>query len=90
MVDLFWSRWSKEYVSTLLARSKWRNSTPNLEVGHVVLIADESKVRDQWNWGMVESVKGDQAHIRSATIRLASGKVLERPCAKLVRLELDF
>ena len=89
LVDKFWDRWSKEYLITLHSRQKWRKSVPNLRVDQVVLLMEQTSPRDQWRMGVVESVRGDVNHVRSATVRLANGKRMERPSARLVGLEID-
>ena len=44
LVDGFWKRWSRDYVSALQARPKWRKEEENLKVGDVVLLVDEQQV----------------------------------------------
>ena len=41
-INHFWRRWSSEYLQQLQALSKWRHSTPNLQVGDVVVIRDDT------------------------------------------------
>ena len=41
LADVFWRRWTKEYLPPLLERKKWNTKKRNLEVGDVVLIGDE-------------------------------------------------
>ena len=89
LVDLFWDRWVKEYLHTLQRRTKWKGAKPNLYVGQLVLVCDEQTVRDQWPLGRIDSVKGDQNHVRSVVVTLATGKQFERHCTKIIPLELD-
>lgn len=42
LVNLFWRRWTREYVPTLLERKKWNVPRRNLQIGDLVLIADET------------------------------------------------
>ena len=42
LANLFWRRWTSEYLPTLLERKKWNTPRKNLEVGDLVLLADES------------------------------------------------
>lgn len=39
--QLFWGRWSNEFISRLQQRPKWLNPTPELKTGHLVIIKDE-------------------------------------------------
>ena len=89
LVDLFWTRWTTEYLTTLQRRTKWKGHTKNLYVGQLVLICNEQTVRDQWPLGRIDSVKSDGQNVRSAIVTLASGKQFERNVTKLVPLELD-
>ncbi|XP_058808559.1 uncharacterized protein LOC131674079 [Phymastichus coffea] len=41
----FWARWSREYLNTLLQRSKWKSPQPNLEVGDFVILLDPTLLR---------------------------------------------
>ncbi|XP_013416153.1 uncharacterized protein LOC106177802 [Lingula anatina] len=53
LADQFWARWRKEYLVTLQPRKKWNRPSPNLKLGDVVLIKDNSTKRNQWPMGIV-------------------------------------
>ena len=89
LYDAFWTRWSKEYLTDLLGRGKWRRTYPDLKVGEVVIMTDDVQPRDCWRLGMVEAVHGDGTHVRTATVRVKEGKTFQRSCHKLVRLEWE-
>jgi hypothetical protein len=40
--QIFWSRWSKEYLTVLQQRNKWKDAEPNLHVGQLVILAVEN------------------------------------------------
>jgi hypothetical protein len=88
LVDEFWKLWSRDYLSSLHERSKWRNTTPDLLVGQLVLIVDKLNHRDQWRKGRVEEIISDGSHVRKALVRVAGGTLFERHVAKLVPLEI--
>ncbi|XP_024875376.1 uncharacterized protein LOC112456846, partial [Temnothorax curvispinosus] len=48
MRDHFWSRWSREYVHHLQQLKKWRRTSPNLEVGTLVLLKDKLQPPAKW------------------------------------------
>ena len=54
--NLFWRRWTSEYLPTLLERKKWNTPRRNLEVGDLVLLADESFPRGKWPLGRIVEV----------------------------------
>ena len=88
LVDSFWRRWSRDYVSALQARPKWRDVEPNLEIGDVVLLVDEQRRRGDWRVGVVASTDGADI-VRSVSVKTSDGKVFSRDRTKVVRLELD-
>ena len=88
LADSFWRRWTRDYVSALQARPKWRDVEPNLVVGDVVLLVDEQRRRNDWRVGVVTSTDGAEI-VRTVSVRLADGKNFDRDRTKVVRLELD-
>jgi len=56
LANLFWRRWTSEYLPTLLERKKWNTPRRNLEVGDLVLLADESFPRGKWPLGRIVEV----------------------------------
>ncbi|XP_055388776.1 uncharacterized protein LOC129617687 [Condylostylus longicornis] len=44
----FWSRWSKEYLTTLQRRNKWSSQATNLTMGTLVLIGDDNLPPQHW------------------------------------------
>ena len=48
LADQFWKRWVQEYLPLSQQRQKWLSQTPNLTVGDLVLLVDESTPRGQW------------------------------------------
>ena len=48
MVQHFWSRWSGEYLQQLQALPKWKNASPNLLSGDIVILKEDSPFTCQW------------------------------------------
>ena len=88
LVDSFWRRWSRDYVSALQARPKWREVEENLKVGDIVLMVDEQVRRGDWRVGRVTRVDEGEL-VRTVAVRVAGGKEFVRDRSKVVRLELD-
>jgi hypothetical protein len=82
LADMFWTRWSKEYLVALQERQKWVKPRVNISVGDVVLLADNTP-RNSWAMGRVIKVEADKkglvrvAHVKTRT------SVLCRPIHKL-------
>ena len=88
LVKDFWNRWTSEYLSTLQKRTKGTRETINIEVGDVVLIADDDKKPLSWPLGKVIAVHpGKDGIVRAATIETATGS-FKRPVVKLRLLPL--
>ena len=84
-----WSRWSREYVRSLMDYHRINRTEAVVpEVGKVVLIVGEEKNRGLWMKGRVlQHVKGKDGVIRGAIV-LHKGNRLERPLQLLCPLEI--
>ena len=52
--------WTKQYLPSLISRSKWKNRQRDFRVGDVVLIADPNLARGKWHMGKVSEVYPSQ------------------------------
>ncbi|XP_062538055.1 uncharacterized protein LOC134206371 [Armigeres subalbatus] len=87
LVNLFWSRWVREYLSIITRRTKWLEPVKPLEPGDIVLIVDEGK-RNGWIRGRVaEFTKAADGQVQRAVVRTKNGLVV-RPAVKLALLDL--
>ena len=69
LANLFWRRWTKEYLPTLQERKKWSEPKENLKVDELVLLADEHYPRGQWPLArVVEVFKGEDGYVRSEKV----------------------
>ncbi|XP_069983718.1 uncharacterized protein [Penaeus vannamei] len=86
LADLFWKRWTKEYLPLLQERQKWTTRQRNLKVGDIVLSLDNKLPRGSWPLGRVLEVISDaDGHVRSARLKTASGEYL-RPISNMCLL----
>ena len=46
MADLFWKRWTREYLPELQERQKWTKKRRNFVAGDIVLIIDDTAPRN--------------------------------------------
>ena len=84
--DIFWKRWSKEYLPLLQRRQKWTRQHRNLAVGDVVLVSAENSPRNLWPLGRIVEVFPDRkGFVRRARVKVKS-TILERPIDKLCLL----
>jgi len=87
LVDLFWKRFTKEYLVLLHRRQKWIHEKRNLSVGDLVLVVGENLPRSRWPLARVVRVfPGRDGRVRSCEIQTARG-IYQRPINKVVLLE---
>ena len=88
MLDSFWKRWVREYLTLLQNRRKWASEQRNLRVDDVVLLVDRQTPRDQWPLGVITRViEGEDHLVRRVIIKTAKSTALERHVAHVVLLE---
>jgi hypothetical protein len=86
LADVFWKRWTQEYLPMLQRRQKWINPQRNLQKGDIVLIVDHNAPRNSWPMGRVQEVHQDKnGLVRSAAIKTKTS-TLARPVSKLCLL----
>lgn len=89
LADLFWKRWIREYLPTITRREKWFNRVKPIEIGDIVIIADENLPRNCWPMGRIISTKpAKDGQVRSAMVQTKSG-ILNRPAIKLAVLDVE-
>ncbi|MGH0117086.1 UNVERIFIED_CONTAM: hypothetical protein FKN15_030931 [Acipenser sinensis] len=87
MSDLFWKRWTREYLPQLQERQKWSRASRNFVVGDVVLVVDDSAPRNSWVMGKVIQVVPDRhGFVRQVRIKTKTS-VLYRPITKVCLLQ---
>ncbi|KAM4012210.1 uncharacterized protein ACNLHF_005183 [Anomaloglossus baeobatrachus] len=89
LADLFWTKWRKQYLSTLQTRDKWQDSRPNMKPGNVVLVKNTQSKRNEWPLGLVTKVFPSQdGQVRKVEIKIPkqSGKLFLRPVSELILL----
>ncbi|XP_028417189.1 uncharacterized protein LOC114541467 [Dendronephthya gigantea] len=73
LANVFWRRWTKEYLPTLIERRKWNSPKENLKVGDVVLLADETYPRGQWPLAVVvEAGLSRDGYVRTVRVKTSS------------------
>ena len=86
MADVFWRRWTREYLPTLRQRPKWREPQRNFKVDDVVLLVEETP-RNLWQLGRIlEVFTGKDEHVRSVKVKTQTTTLI-RPVTKICLLE---
>ena len=91
IIEHFWCRWSKEYVTSLRSWTQKVKRTNKLipEVNDIVLVFDEKLPRQNWCLGrIVEIIPSTDGKVRGAKVLLGKTKMtIERPINKLYPVE---
>ncbi|XP_023248350.1 uncharacterized protein LOC111644041 [Copidosoma floridanum] len=87
--NLFWKRWSSEYLLHLQQREKWREPTENFCVGRLVLVKDDRYPPSKWPLGRVTDVHpGPDGLVRVVTVKTATTS-LRRHVARVCPLYME-
>ncbi|XP_074040766.1 uncharacterized protein [Leptinotarsa decemlineata] len=87
--DLFWFRWTKEYLPSLIRRSKWHGDSKSVSVGDVVLMVDPNGPRNIWQRGIINEVySAKDGKIRIVDMKNSSGTIFRRPVSRLIVLDV--
>ena len=87
MLNIFWSRWRKDYLGSLQKCQKWNTKRKHFCKGDVVLLKDESFRRNNWPMGRItETFPDDEGLVRYVDLKTANSEILRRPIIKLVLL----
>ncbi|UYV72198.1 hypothetical protein LAZ67_9002154, partial [Cordylochernes scorpioides] len=86
---LFILRWKKEYVINLQKRGKWKSAKPNVKIGDLVLIMEQSISSSSWILGRVsKTFHGPDMLVRTVELRTGKG-LLRRPVNKVAVLPVQ-
>ena len=84
---IFWTRWTNEYLPTLMKRTKWKGHQPTFQVGELVLLQDDDLKRRKWPLARITKIMpGEDGVVRTVELRARNG-VYTRPVTKLYKLE---
>ena len=88
LANEFWRRWRKEFLNHLQQRQKWTAVQRNFQVGDIVLLRDDTEIRNHWPRGIVvETFPDSEGLVRTVNLRLANTRTIStRPITKLVLL----
>lgn len=81
--DLFWKRWTREYLPLLQERQKWTKPRRNFITGDIVVVMDSTAPRGSWVLGRILQTFADKkGFVRSVRLQ-TKANVIERPVTKI-------
>ncbi|KAL6483375.1 hypothetical protein MHYP_G00082470 [Metynnis hypsauchen] len=84
--NLFWKRWTKEYLPQLQERQRWATASKNFAEGDVILLVNDCAPRNSWIMGkIIEAVPDKNGLVRRVKIK-TKNNVLDRPITKICLL----
>uniref|UniRef100_A0A914Y611 DUF5641 domain-containing protein n=1 Tax=Panagrolaimus superbus TaxID=310955 RepID=A0A914Y611_9BILA len=94
--DQFWIKFAHDYLNTLREvnrhfhqQSKFTDTLP--EPGNVVLVEEENIPLNCWKVGIITELNvSDDKCIRTAKVKVPSGRILNRPLCQLYPLEIQI
>ena len=87
LADVFWRRWTKEYLQNLQQRQKWIQPRRDLTEGDLVLISEENTPRHMWPLArVIQTLPGRDGLVRTVRVKTRSTTLI-RPIHKLCLLE---
>ena len=87
LADLFWRRWTLEYLPLLQERQRWSRLKRNFEIGDIVLIVDSNAPRNSWMIGrIIKTMPDSKGNVRSVCVK-TKGNTLNRPISKICLLQ---
>ncbi|GJQ73837.1 hypothetical protein Trydic_g18774 [Trypoxylus dichotomus] len=76
MTQHIWTRWSREYISELQQKTKWKSNLGSINAGDIVVIKDDHLPPSRWKLGRITEVQpGKDNVVRVVTIRTSSGQM---------------
>lgn len=89
LIECFWKKFLKEYIPTLLTRSKWENKQENLKIGDLVYLKEEEIKKGKWPLGKIIKVyPGMDSTVRVVDVKIGD-KVFKRSANQLSLLKFD-
>ncbi|XP_076238654.1 uncharacterized protein LOC143181881 [Calliopsis andreniformis] len=87
--EQLWRHWTRDYLTHLQNRYKWRATQRQLQPGDLVLVQNPLLPPNQWEMGRIEEVyPGKDGNVRVVIVRTAKS-TYTRPITRMCRLPVD-
>ncbi|XP_066259137.1 uncharacterized protein [Euwallacea similis] len=87
----FWNRWSRDYLTNLQTRSRWKKpKDKSIAIGSLVLLAEDNLPPLRWSLARVVQLhEGKDKVVRVVTVRLPNGNTSKRTLSKVCPLPIN-
>ncbi|XP_059223637.1 uncharacterized protein LOC131997167 [Stomoxys calcitrans] len=76
----FATQWKEDYLKALQKRYKWKNTSPNVKIGDLVVVIDDLLPPSDWRLGrVVKTHAGSDSNTRVAEIKHAWSRYVQMP-----------
>ncbi|XP_075150426.1 uncharacterized protein LOC142224530 [Haematobia irritans] len=89
MYQGFWRRWSREYLTSLQQRPKWRDVQPNIKIDDIVLMKEDNTPPAMWITGRVTDTFPGKDGLTRAVQNLKVFQIGRLYIKMLLQLNLD-
>lgn len=100
LAEEFWCKWKSAYLPKIEGRARWERVRDNIKVGDIVVVPEESEIRNEWKMGRITGThKGADGLVRKVSILIGTSQLdnkgravsstrttLERPIQKIILL----
>lgn len=77
--DIFWHRWTHEYLPTLQLRQRWLHPVKRLNVGDDVIVVHDGALHNAWCLSQVtETYPSGDDLVRTVNVETNSGALVRR------------
>lgn len=89
MLQSFWRRWSREYLTNLMHRYKWAHKIPEPAIGDIVLVREDDLPPSRWLFGRIlEKYPGKDGLTRVVLLKCKNATI-KRPTSKICILPVN-
>jgi len=88
--QLFWRRWSKEYIPQLQRRNRWSTPSRGIKVVDLAIFKEDGLPPLKWKLvRVIQTHPGCDGIVRVVTAKTSSGTIEKRPTVKLALLPTE-
>lgn len=88
LMQVFWRRWSREYLTQLHHRYKWSHVVPEPKAGDIVLVKEDDLPPAKWLYGRITTKHVGSDNLTRVVSLKCKGSIIKRPVSKLIVLPI--